>query len=780
MSPIRSRKHLRNPLLFASPLSLATLLAGGLLALPASAQDAHDAVNAAGGSGGASDQAEALDHISVVAQRLKYGPSDLSSPKFTQPLVDTTRTVSVIGSDLFNEQGATSLVEALRNSPGVGTFYAGENGSTSTGDTVYMRGFDASSSIFVDGVRDLGSVSRDVFNIQQVEVLKGPAGADFGRSSPTGAINMVSKQPRMEDAVDGSVSFGNADQKRATADVNHALSDHSAFRVNVLAQDGGVAGRDEVRNKRWGIAPTLAFGLGTSTRVYLDYLHVRQDNIPDGFVPTIGLPGFSSPDPARPWLSDAPPVDSSNFYGTASDHDDQTIDMATVRVEHAFSDGARLQNTTRWGRNQQDFLLTSFTTTEANWVTPDPDDRSTWTIARSNPNFKDQRNTIVTNQTNFGLHSGEVGGMQNDLSAGVEVSRETLLTHGQAALDGSTWPAANLYRPDASASSPAYGRNGAHGRARTDTAALYAFDTLAFNARWQANAGVRLDRYRTALDAIAVCSATRSPLCGALPAGSLVPNNARARDTLFNWNVGLLYKPAANGSLYANYATSQQPPGGATLELSTASNNANNPIFDPQKARTAEAGTKWEFSDGRLLLAAALYDTRIGNEVIVDPTDDSAYLQAGEKRVRGVELGAIGRITDAWSLSAGYTTMDTSVAAGPAVTADGSGNLAYTPRNAFTSWSTYDAGNGLTFGGGARYNGGLHRGTDRAIGTPASTDGYWVVDAVATYAFSPKFGLRLNVYNLFDRDYVAAINKSGYRYVPGVRRSVLLSADFHF
>ena len=118
----------------------------------------------------------------------------MSSPKFTQPLLDTTQTINVIGSDLFNEQGATTLTEALRNSPGVGTFYAGENGNTSTGDAIYMRGFDTSGSIFVDGVRDLGSISRDVFNIEQIEVAKGPAGSDNGRSAPTGAINLVTKQ----------------------------------------------------------------------------------------------------------------------------------------------------------------------------------------------------------------------------------------------------------------------------------------------------------------------------------------------------------------------------------------------------------------------------------------------------------------------------------------------------------------------------------------------------------------------------------------------------------
>ena len=772
MSPIKSRKHGRTPFQTRTPLGIASLLAGGMLALPAAAQVVTP--------DGSADDAGTLDRVVVEAARLKYSNDSLSSPKFTQPLVDTTRTVTVIGSELFNEQGATTLVEALRNSPGVGTFYAGENGSTSTGDSVYMRGFDASSSIFVDGVRDLGSVSRDVFNIQQVEVIKGPAGADFGRTSPTGAINLVSKQPTLRDAVSGSVSYGSADQKRATADFNHAIGETSAFRINVMAQDSGVPGRDEVKNKRWGIAPALAFGLGTPTRVYLDYLHVKQDNVPDGYVPTVGLPGFSSPDPARPWLSDAPKVDSSNFYGTDADHDDQTIDMATVRVEHDFENGLRLQNTTRWGRNTQDYLLTSFRGTDADLATPDQDDPSTWTIARGLPTFKDQQNTILTSQTNFGFHSGKAGGVQNDLSAGVEITREKLESHALAALDGTAWPAANLYDPDPHATGLVWGRNGAHAEAQTDTVAMYAFDTMHFNDRWQANAGVRFDRYRTDLDAMVLCGSRNAPACDALPANTPVPNDARARDTLFSWNVGVLYKPAPNGSIYANYATSQQPPGGATLELSNAANNANNPIFDPQKAKTAEIGTKWELAGGKLLLSGALYDTRVGNEVIVDPTDNTAYIQSGEKRVRGIELGAIGRITDAWSVSAGYTIMDTDVAKGPAVTTDGSNNLAYTPRNAFTSWTSYDFGNGLTIGGGARYNGEMHRGTDGAVGTPAYTEAYWVVDAMASYAFNENFDLRLNLYNLFDKEYVAAINKSGYRYIPGTPRTALLTANFRF
>lgn len=785
MSPIQRRKHAARPLAHSAapvPVPLAAALMAGLALAAPLAAEAQSAGNAASGGPSTGDQVRTLGKVEVVGSAPKrYTADKADSPKFTQPLVDTTQTVNVIGADLFTEQGATTLTDALRNSAGVGTFFAGENGNTTTGDTVFMRGFDSSSSIFVDGVRDLGSVSRDVFNLEQVEVTKGPAGTDNGRSAPTGAINLVSKQPILEDAASASFSYGSASQARATADLNQVVGKHAAFRVNLVAQGGGVPGRDTLERNRWGVAPSLAFGLGTPTRAYLNLLHVDQDNIPDGGVPTIGLPGYSSPDPARPGIGEAPRVDPSNFYGTLSDHDDVAVDMATLRIEHDFAGGASLRNTTRWGRNEQDYLLTSFMLSRdpSRFQTPDIDDPSTWLVERSLPTFKDQRNAILANQTNFLLHFGGDGRVQHDLSAGVEVTREALRTHGLAALDGSRWPAANLYDPDPGVTGLRWGRNGTGSEGRTDTAAAYAFDTLKVGERWQFNAGARVDRYTTDFSSLVVCGG-RNPACGSLPAGSVVPGvDARDSDTLVSWKAGALYKPAENGSVYANYAISQQPPGGGSLELSARANSADNPAFEPQEARTAEIGTKWNlFGDG-LLVTAAVYDTRVLNEVVQDPTD-LQYYQTGEKRVRGIELTAAGNITDAWSVSGGFTTMDSKVVEGPAATADGSAALAYTPRNAFTAWTTYRFRNGLSLGGGPRYSGGLHRGTDGAVGTPAFTGSYWVLDAVAGYDFSERFSLRLNLYNLLDEDYVAAINKSGYRYTPGAPRSAMLTASFRF
>ncbi|KGM56907.1 catecholate siderophore receptor Fiu [Lysobacter arseniciresistens ZS79] len=778
MAHIKSRKHaVARPATSPSSRSVtaASLLAGlALGAPPALAMDAGLDAAPAGAV-----QATTLDGVHVEGQRIKRYTGQSASPKFQQPLVDTTRTLSVIGSDLFNEQGATTLTEALRNSPGVSTFYVGENGNTTTGDAVYLRGFDTSGSIFVDGVRDLGSVSRDVFNIEQVEVAKGPAGTDYGRTAPTGAINLVTKRPHLRDSTAASASYGSEDHKRLTADWNRAFGPGAALRVNLMAQDSEVAGRDVAENKRWGVAPSLAFGLDGATRVYVDMLHVQHENIPDGGVPTIGLPGYTSPDPERPELGSAPPVDPGNFYGTLGDYDDVTADMATVRVEHDFGADARLVNTTRWGRTQQDYMLTAFMGSAGRLLTPDITDRSTWTITRNLPTFKDQRNEILTNQTLLNL-AVDAGGVRHDITTGLELIREDLQTLGVAPVAGTGWPDANLYNPDPAVTGLLREHTGARGDGRTDTAAVYAFDTITLNERWQLNGGLRIDRYDTEYSSLVPCGGRRGPDCGGLAEGSIVPGvDADVSDTLFNWKLGALYKPADNGSIYASYAISQQPPGGASLELSDRDNNPNNPAFDPQKARTAEVGSKWQVAGNALLLTAAVYRTELTNEIVQDPIDQR-YYQNGSKRVQGIELGAAGRITDAWLVSAGFTTMDTEVTEGPTVSVDGSTDLAYTPEHAFTAWTTYRFDNGLTLGGGARYSGELKRGNDGAVGTPAYTEDYWVVDAVASYAFNENLDLRLNLYNLFDEDYVAAINKSGYRYTPGAPRTAMLTANFHF
>lgn len=772
---IKSRKHSSFPRTVAGRATAGLVTGLSLAVLPVIAH--------AQSSG---NTPQTLDQIDVRGVR-GFKADKVASPKFTQSLQDTPQTIQVITSDLFNQQGATTLTDALRNSPGVGTFYVGENGNTNTGDSIFMRGFDTSSSIFVDGVRDLGSISRDVFNTEQVEVAKGPAGTDNGRSAPTGAINMVSKQANLHNAVSGTVSAGTDSQQRGTADWNQALGATSALRVNAMWQDSDQPGRDHVNNRRWGIAPSLAFGLGTSTRYFLNLLYVDQDNVPDGGVPTLGLPGWT-PQPSLEQLA-GQPVDPENFYGTRADHDDVTAKMATFRIEHDVNDAVRVTNTARWGRTDQDYLLTAFMGTgtrgangapTGNIRFTNPADPATYTIARSLPTFKDQQNTILTDQLNLRADL-TTGAIVHNLSAGLEFTREELKSFGQAATGGTTWSPANLYAPDWNATGLTWAHNGADSHGKTTTSSVYLFDTLNFGDSLLVTAGLRADHYTTEYQSASVCGG-RGPACGANPVGTVIANpSLEHSDTLLNWKLGAVYKVDDIVSLYANYALSQQPPGGSNFQLSSSASSADNPSLDPQKARTVEVGTKWAFLDDALAFNVALFKTEVSNEINTHVLDDAGNpTQTGKKSVQGIEVSTVGRITDNWSVSAGYSHLDTEVDEGANVAADGTRNLTYTPGDTFTSWTSYAFPSGLTIGGGVRYAGQMHRGTDGAVGTPAFTKSYTVYDAVASYAINEHLVLRLNAYNLFDKQYVAAINKSGYRYTPGAPRTVLFSADVRF
>ncbi len=775
MAHIRSRKSAplftpASTTFTGTATATATLIAGITLGCPLQALAQSNA--------GAEATLPAIQ-VGASAKSDPYKPEMLDSPKFTQSVMDTTQTITIIPQQVMKDQQATTLTEALRNVPGAGTFFAGENGSTSMGDAIYMRGIDTSNSIYVDGIRDVNTTYRDMFNTEAVEVIKGPSGSDFGRSAPSGSINLVSKQPTLKNTFDASLSGGTDNYARSTIDWNHALNDTSAFRLNMMGHKNDVAGRDEADYQRWGIAPSLAFGLGTPTKVYIDYMHVKQDNTPDGGLPTIGLPGYRAPGSAFAALNTAPKVDTHNFYGTASDHDDSTTDMATVRIEHKLNDHTTIRNISRWEQTKQNYMVSSFMAGATNLVAPNPADIYTWTMTRS-PNLRDTNNRIITNQTNVST-TFSTGPVKHDVSTGFELTREEQTIYGHAT---PTSPAVNIYAPNSQVFLSNYGRNGADATGATDTVAAYAFDTIDVGDRWQFNGGLRWDYYHTSYTSSTACGGTGKTVvtCPAgLPSGSPVQTiNATTSGNLIDWKVGALYRITGNGNVYFNYAISQQPPGGSNFALAAggSGNSANRIDFAPERAKTAELGTKWELFGQRLVATAAVFRTDITNEVQL--LDDGTYGQIGKKRVQGIELSAAGQITPNWSVMAGYTLQDARVDTGTAVAQDGSALLTYTPRNAFSLWTTYQLPYGFTVGGGARYVSGLQKGTDPAVGTPDSTDPYWVVDAMASYKVSRNLSLQLNVYNLFNKSYVMSINKSGYRYFPGAPRTAVVTANLSF
>jgi catecholate siderophore receptor len=721
--------------------------------------------------------AESLPEVNVNERNESYKAERVSSPKFTQPLVDTTQTITVIKKELLQSQLATTLTEALQNSAGVGTFSTGENGSTATGDSIFMRGFSTANSIFVDNIRDLGGVSRDLFNIEQVEVVKGPAGADNGRGAPTGYINMVTKQPMLENAYSGTATYGTGDQKRITADLNRHIEglNGAAFRLNLLKQDSGVPGRDRVQNNRWGVAPSFAFGLGTPTRIVFSYLHLDRDNVPDTGLPTIGTPGFFNATTAG---KNARPVARSNYYGLASDYDKSTSDMFTARIEHDVNANLTIRNTMRYGKTKQNALMAAPFTVDGSNVNP-----ANWTVSRI-LQIVDQENEILTNQTNALIKFG-TGSVKHTVTTGIEFIHEKQTTIGYGGTGLNAVAASNVYAPDPNV--PASGNpvlNGTRAGGSTNTIGVYLFDTLELSPVFQINAGVRLDRYTTDFSRIMLSTAATNP---GLPTGTLVPVALSKSDTLFNWKIGALYKPAPNGSIYAAYATSQQPPGGAAFSMSTAGNDANNPNFAPQKTSTVEVGSKWEMFDKKLLLAAAVFRTEVSNEIKQDPVTTTLYTQTGKKRVDGIELSASGEITRVWSVNASAALMNAKITDGTtnatATMNQNNAAMSFSPKKTLALWSTYQLPSSVTVGGGVRYVDTIARAASTTIGGATNTpyaQSYWVADAMAAYQFSKNATVQLNLYNLANQRYAASINNSGARYIPGTERSAKLSLNLAY
>jgi catecholate siderophore receptor len=637
-------------------------------------------------------------------------------------------------------------------------------------------------------------------------VVKGPAGADIGRGSTSGYINLVSKLPSLEEATGISYTVGSADMSRLTADVNRKIDDSSAFRFNFMQQQSGVADRDFVENNSVGVAPSIAFGLGTPTRVYLYGQHVEQDNVPDGGIPTIGMEGFYANPSYNHDASNSTPnqqtaegnalaaayqrgrrVDRTNFYGSAADREKVRADMVTLKIETDLSEKTVLTNTSRYGKTDWERVITGVNGPSLTTLTVgtypsgtftqganynDPNNSATWTAARS-VQGTDQVNEILANLTNIKT-SFETGGIKHDLATGLELMQEVQRNN---TLSTVTVPPANLYNPNPYDAFVRPVLTGAYTEGEARTAAVYVLDTMHLTDRFDLSAGLRFDSYK--LEAAKNAAATLSD-----------------NGNLWGWKLGALYKPADNGSVYLAVASSETPPGSFSsgntpsflLDPATAS-STNNPRYEPQETTNVELGTKWDVLEKRLALTAAIYQTDNENEVTYEPLT-STYSQEGKTRVKGIELGAAGQVTSAWQISAGVAYMDAealeakSFSSTNGVTNNDGGGVRWTPEWSGTLWTTYRLTNAFTVGGGARYVGEQKRlitpGVNPATQNMPEIPDYWVVDAMASYRVQPNLTVRGNVYNVLDEEYIALLNNGGSRMTLGTPLTAAMTLDFQF
>ncbi len=653
----------------------------------------------------------------------------LSSTKYTEPLLDTPQTITVISKEVMEEQGATTLRDVLKNVPGL-TIAAGEGGNPA-GDNLTLRGFSARNDIFVDGVRDLSPQSRDPFNLEQVDVVKGPGSVYTGRGSTGGSINLLNKTPGLKRSFGGTLDFGTDQTRRATADINTPIGDSLAFRLNLLAHHSAVAGRDIVQFERWGVAPSLAWGLGKPTRATISYYKLKQNNLSD-----YGIPWVPVTNNALVEFRDRPaPVPRDTFYGLLSrDFERLNSDLVTLKFEHDFNDGLSLRNQFRFANSSRDSMATP----------PRFANNNSTTINREMRSWQTE-DKVWDNQTDF-IARFSTGTIEHALITGVDILRENNVRRTRTAANMQT----TLFNPNPNdvftgpiVTSPIVGDVTANSQA------LYLFDTAKLGKKWELNGGLRWDRF----DADGITT-TGTPISRV--------------DRMLSVRAGAVFKPLPQGAIYTSYGTSLNP------SLEGLSYNTANTVIDPEKTYTLEAGSKWDFFSGRVLLSGAVFRVEKLNARTpgVLPGDPPQVLE-GKQRVDGLELSVEGNLTKEWQVLAGYTFLD-SQTVDSNVAAEIGKELVNTPPNSFNLWSTYRMRSGFHFGGGARF-------VDRRFGNTINTrivNSYWTFDAMASYPISKHLDLKLNLFNLSDEYYFDRIG--GGHIVPGPGRAVMLSTSFRF
>ncbi|MFC3713002.1 TonB-dependent receptor [Sphingoaurantiacus capsulatus] len=771
-------RAIRNPTL-TSPSALLAL--GCLIAAaPAAAQDS-----------GTADTPTRLGGVTVTDTAIddSYNRGEVSSDKGTAPLLDTPQTISVIPQEVIRDRGARTLADVLRNTPGI-SFDAGENGFGTSTNNFTLRGFDTSGSVFIDNSRDSGSYARDVFNVESVEVVKGAA-ADNGRGSAGGYVNINTKKPTLDPFIAADLSYGfdqydSKSRKRGSVDINQPISDSAAIRVNAVIEDSGVAGRELARNKLWGLAPSVAFGVGTGFRATLSWEHLERDDRPDWGVPgaTVRKTSFDPSAAYNPLTAGAP---RDGFYGLASDFDDATADALLGRLEYDLSEGVTLSNQTRWTRVDRTSRFTSPTGfTPATLAVP------------TGVAFYDRRNKTISNTTNLAA-SVDLGGITHRISAGLELTNEK----SSAPRFGAAVPAPGstpLFNPNPNrvAGAPFVVTETAN--VDVDTIAFYFYDTIELSEQFEVTAGIRGENYKVDIDSLTAAG---------VPTGAA---GAFSREK-FSWNskIGLVYKPVETGSVYASFGTSALPPGSflSNPDISRTGDNAFPgfvPNARPSRSENYEVGVKWDFLGGALSTNAALFRTERSSVPVVGRRTGQTVdtLQGYHKQVvQGLELSATGQVTEAWNIFGGMLIMDSERQISAALDAarrlgnSGAGDygtatrtdgdrLAFTPNFSATLWTSYELPFGLTVGAGLQHSGSrfLGRPDDALRIIPNSRYGklpsYTVVNTLLSYPVTENIDLRLNIDNVFNKKYALTTNWNGSRASLGAPRSWLLSAGFRF
>jgi catecholate siderophore receptor len=705
-----------------------------------------------------------------------YKVDRLASPKFTEPVLNTPKSITVLTKELLQDKNATTLKEVARTTAGI-TIGTGEGGNA-FGDRFFIRGFDARNDIFIDGVRDPAVSIRENFFTEQIEILKGPASSFAGRGTTGGAINIVTKQATDRDFIKLEGTLGTDATKRVVLDINKVISPTFAVRFDAMGQGAHVAERNQIFDDRWGAliaakwTPTNAFTLSGN------YIHTDLDAMPDFGVPyyrpslaVVGVPftEFGVP--------------RNTFYGFVNrDFQKTKQDIGTLNAEYKIAPDLTVSNKFRVERS----LLNYIGTLPENPVITNPNPAN-WTVS-ANPQSRFQVTNVIADQLDT-VYKFDVGPVRNTTVSGLEISNEHVSRDSYTGLTSEALPGGfngngslagvNIYDPQYTflpfTATPRLTGNPTI--TTVDTKSAYVINTANYNDFVILNGGLRFDQYDV--------KARNNQGSNAVSSG------------MFNYNAGIVVKPVPFGSVYAAYATSTNPVG-AELDGTSAQYGGlpafvatnTNQVFSPERNKAAEVGTKWELFQRHLLLTGALFQTEKDNAREAGTVNGVAntVVAGAAYRVRGIDLGVGGNITEQWSMFGGLVLMHSEVlksnlpSPNPTMFASNVGRpLANIAHQSFNLLTKYKITEVFEVGGQATYLSKIYGGTLLAANQGTQIPAHWRFDAFAEANIGKNYKLKLAVNNIFNERYYDALYQSSRPFVfiaPGRAGYLIAEAKF--
>ncbi|MBI2276017.1 MAG: TonB-dependent siderophore receptor [Dechloromonas sp.] len=652
--------------------------------------------------------------------------------KIVQDPHDVPQAITTVTRSLMEEQEANSLREALRNVSGL-SFNAAEGGRS--GDNMMLRGFYTFGDMYLDGIRDTAQYNREVFNLEQVDVLRGAAAMLFGRGQAGGVINQVSKTPMLYGINKVGVGVGTDGFFETKADLNQRLGETTAIRLNLMNRDEDSPRSNPVSGTtpeihRQGFAPAIAFGLGTDHEVTLSHLWLQTNDRADYGVP------FNS-------VAKKPESrygEGKDFWGVSGNFDESETNVTTLNYLFKIAPGTEWRTVARAANYQRSY-----------WAAA-----PSATVAPSANSTQQQAKTREFDTDNFVLQSDlsthfQLFGMQNELVTGVEYLKE----------DSTRWALQNL----GTAGNPLY-KSGHYTAAAPntysgDTYSAYLQNTLEFVRDWKLTVGVRRDEMR---------SEYQAPVGGAGAS-----TNFRGDFGENSYRTGLSWQPTAAQHYYVGWSDSFSP----TADLYQLSGSQ----FPAERSQVSEIGAKWLLFDGNLAFRTALYHASKEWERNTD-LESTATILTRQRESNGIELELAGRITDNWEVFSGLSLIDAEINE----VAPNNGNPNFvgkmprnTPKQTFNLWTTYQLPLGFKVGGGMEYKSKRYGGapTGTAAFNPNWVPSYTRWDAMVAYE-QPKYTVKFNVQNVFDKLYYDALYDNGGFTVPGQGRRFIVSTEYKF